>query len=114
MTVLPEGLRDACQVINVDGPCLTLAVPNAAHASKLRQLAPRLAETLMRAGWNIVEVKVRIHAGLADPPSYVAPPKEAVALDDQALQAFTHLREHLQPGPLADAVTRLITHHSKP
>jgi len=111
MTVLPDGLGQACQVVKVDGPCLTIAVPNAAHAAKLRQLAPRLANALTRSGWNILDIKVRIQAGLSDLAPYAPPPKEAIPLDEQALQAFTVLRERLQAGPLADAVSRLIRHH---
>jgi len=110
-TVLPAGLGAACQVVKVDGPCLTIAVPNAAYAAKLRQLAPRLAEALTRAGWHIHEVKVRIHAGPSVPAPYTPPPKEAIPLDDQALAAFTVLRNQLRPGPLADAVARLVRHH---
>jgi len=111
MAALPGGLGDACQVVKADGPCLTIAVPNAAHAAKLRQLAPRLAGTLARSGWNINEIKVRIQAGLASPAPYAPPPKTAIPLDEQALQAFTRLRDRLHPGPLADSVARLIKRH---
>jgi len=108
---LPAGLGDTCQVVKADSTCVTLAVPNAAHAAKLRQLAPRLAATLARAGWAVQEIKVRIQTNLTELPSYTPPPKEATALDAQALGAFAALRAQLQPGPLADAVSRLLTHH---
>lgn len=109
--ILPEGLGDACRIAKLDGPCLTIAVPNAAHAAKLRQLAPRLAEALTRQGWNIKEIKVRIQADVSGPAPYVPPAKEAIPLDGEALQAFTALHEQLQPGPLAEAVARLLKHH---
>jgi len=88
-----------------------MAVPNAAHAAKLRQLAPSLADALMHAGWNIAEIKVRIQAGLGAPMPYAPPPKEAIPLDGQALEAFTSLQHRLRAGPLADAVARLLTRH---
>jgi len=88
-----------------------IAVPNGAHAAKLRQLAPRLTDTLARAGWHVDEIKIRVQAGPCTPPPYCPPVKEAIPLDKQALQAFSALGEQLQPGPLADAVARLIKHH---
>jgi hypothetical protein len=39
------------------------------------------------------------------------PEKEARALDKQDLQAFEELNKNLRPGPLADAVARLLAHH---
>jgi len=111
INALPDGLGQICQVVKLDAACLTIAVPNGAHAAKLRQLAPRLADTLARAGWNVDEIKIRVLAGSCAPPPYCPPAKEAIPLDGQALQAFSALGEQLQPGPLADAVARLIKHH---
>ena len=112
--VLPEGLGDACQVARLEDGCLTLAVPNASHAAKLRQLAPRLADALTRQGWNINEIKVRIQADIYGPALPTPPARETKPLDAQALHAFTALHDELQPGPLADAVARLLKRHGSP
>jgi hypothetical protein len=39
------------------------------------------------------------------------PRKEARALDAHDLKSFEELRAQLRPGPLADAVSRLLAHH---
>ncbi|CAP41036.1 DciA family protein [Bordetella petrii] len=110
--VLPPALAAVCVVAKLEGQRLQLAVPSAAHAAKLRQLAPRIAQTLCAQGWNLNEIAVRVQAGMPKPGAKSPrPPKEAEPLGDTALGAFEQLREELRPGPLADAVARLLAHH---
>lgn len=108
--ILPLALAKVCKVARIDRQQITLAVPGAAHASKLRQLAPRVARALSESGWNITEVSVKVQAGLLQTQSKTSP-REVVPLDETALQAFEHLQSALRPGPLADAVSRLLGHH---
>jgi len=113
-SVLPPALRSVCVVSKLEPPRVQLAVPSAAHAAKLRQLAPRMAEALTTQGWNINEIAVRVQAGLPRPGTKAPrPPKEAELLGTTALNAFEALRENLRPGPLADAVARLLAHHKE-
>jgi hypothetical protein len=110
--VLPPALGAVCRVAKLETQRLQLAVPSAAHAAKLRQMAPRIAQALAAAGWNLSEIAVKVQAsmpGTGAKPS--PPPKEAIPLGDTALGAFETLRENLRPGPLADAVARLLRHH---
>jgi len=112
--VLPAALGAACQVAKMENGRVTLAVPNAAHAAKLRQLAPRIAEALAARGWNVSEIAVRVQAGMPGSAPAVRPPRETVPLQDQDLQAFAELHSSLRPGRLADAVARLLARHGKP
>lgn len=110
--VLPPALGAVCVVAKLESQRLLLAVPGPAHAAKLRQMAPRIAQALSAQGWNLNEINVRIQAGMPRPGQRAArPPKEAVPLDTTALQAFQDLQDKLRPGPLADAVARLLAHH---
>lgn len=109
--VLPPALAQACRVARIDGSQITLAVPSAAYASKLRQLAPRIAELLMANGWNLNEIIVRVQAGLLQTRTKEAPPRQVAPLGEKALGAFAELQNSLEPGPLADAVQRLLNHH---
>ncbi|ANY15018.1 hypothetical protein AW878_09095 [Bordetella pseudohinzii] len=110
--VLPPALGAVCVVAKLENQRLQLAVPGPAHAAKLRQMAPRIAQTLSSQGWNLNEISVRIQAGMPRPGQRAPrPPKEAVPLGDAALKAFEDLRQHLTPGPLADAVSKLLRHH---
>lgn len=110
--VLPPALGSVCQVAKLDNNCLQLAVPSSAHAAKLRQLAPSIVQALGERGWNVNEIAVKVLAGLPKPGSKLPrPPKEAQPLDSTALNAFKILHDTLRPGPLADAIARLLTHH---
>jgi len=111
---LPAPMRDVCQIAGMENQRVILAVPSAAYAAKLRQLAPRLAQALTARGWNLNEIAVRVQAGLPGPGTISSrPPREAVPLDAGALDAFQALHAQLEPGPLADAVARLLAHHGR-
>lgn len=111
--ILPTPLGAVCEVARAEQNRLLLAVPSAAHAAKLRQLAPSISRTLCAQGWNLTEISIRIQADLRQLKSQWQRPKPmARPLDASALQAFSELHQDLQPGPLADAVARLLRHHA--
>jgi hypothetical protein len=103
-------MRSAFEVIRLEAHALTLMVSSAAFAAKFRQIAPRVTTHLQSTGWNINEIKLRVQGGLGLPVTK-KPEKETRALDQQDLQAFEELNRKLRPGPLADAVARLLAHH---
>jgi hypothetical protein len=107
---LPPAFAHVCKAARLDRQQLTLAVPSAAYASKLRQLAPSIVRLLVDGGWNINEINVRVQAGLLQKQTKKAS-REFEPLGDKALAAFTELQAHVRPGPLADAIKRLIAHH---
>ena len=107
---LPPVLAFSCRVADIDRQRITVAVPGAAHATRLRQLTPTLLRALHSRGWNLTEMEIRVQAGLA---GYVRqpPPRETLPLDRKALGHFQDLQKNVSPGPLADAIERLLTHH---
>jgi hypothetical protein len=110
VSALPANMRSAFEVIKLDNQVLTLMVSSAAFAAKFRQLAPRVTAHMQKAGWNIAEIKLKVQGGLGL-PEIVKPPREARTLDETDLKAFEDLRTALRPGPLADAVAKLLKHH---
>lgn len=109
---LPPALGNQIRVASVNRQHLTLAVPAAAYASKIRQLVPSLLRTMNEAGWNLSGISVRIQANLAAGQTNLSGrTREVQPLDAQALQSFSQLREAVKPGPLADAIERLLRHH---
>lgn len=110
VSVLPANMRSAFEVIKLDNQVLTLMVSSAAFAAKFRQLAPRVTAHMQKAGWNIAEIKLKVQGGLGL-PEILKPPREARTLDHTDLKAFEDLRSALRPGPLADAVAKLLKHH---
>src|SRR5690606_33167 len=83
----PGALASVCKVARLERQQITLAVPSAAYASKLRQLAPRIVRTLNDGGWNLNEIIVRVQAGLLKSQTNL-PPREVIPLGDSALEAF--------------------------
>ena len=113
-TALPPALASVCQVAKLEKTSLLIVVPSSAHAAKLRQLAPTIVRTLTDKGWNLASITVKVQANLpksgAKSPR---PPKEAVPLGHTALDAFKTLHDNLRPGPLAEAVAKLLAHHNR-
>lgn len=109
---LPPVLAHSCRVANIDRQCLTLAVPAAAHATRLRQLTPTLLRALESRGWNLSQVDIRVQAGLLSQDAK-RPPREVQPLGRKALDHFQELQRNVSPGPLADAIARLLAHHGR-
>lgn len=107
---LPPALGKACKVARIDRQQLTLAVPSAAHAAKLRQLLPTVMRRLNAAGWNITDALVHVQAHLFAGETIKAE-RQVQPLDERALQSFEQLRDSLPQGPLAEAIERLLRHH---
>jgi len=106
---LPGPMGAACQVAHVDSHNMTLTVPSAAHAAKLRQLGPAILRRLHREGWAVADIHVKIT--MQPQPQTKSAVRHGVPLGPQGLQAFSELAETLPAGPLADAVQRLLAHH---
>lgn len=112
--VLPPALAAVCRVARVEQQHITLAVPSAAYAARLRQLAPRIVQLLTQSGWNLNEISVRVQAGLLQSQIKTTPIKQAQPLGETALNAFEELQGKLDAGPLADAIGRLLMRHRSP
>ncbi|MGP1613867.1 MAG: DciA family protein [Pollutimonas bauzanensis] len=107
---LPPALASVCRVARIDRQQITLAVPSPAYAAKLRQLAPRILLLLNGSGWNLNEISVKVQASLLQSRTET-PLRQVEPLDDKALHAFDELQNKLPPGPLAEAIKRLLGHH---
>ena len=107
---IPPAMRGAFEVIRLEAHALTLMVSSAAFAAKFRQIAPRVTTHLQSTGWNVNEIKLRVQGGLGLPDTK-RPEKETRAFDQPDLKSIEELNRSLRPGPLADAVARLLAHH---
>jgi len=107
--LLPGAMGAACQVARMDANSITLTVPSAAHAAKLRQMGPAILRRLAHEGWAVTDIHVKIT--MQPQPSATPGVRHGVPLGPQGLQAFSDLAATLSPGPLADAVARLLAHH---
>jgi hypothetical protein len=108
---LPAALQTSCHVLNFEEGQLTIGVPAAAHSAKLRQLAPRIAASLEKRGWQVNGIAVRVQASLSRPlggvvaPNPVGRPNQ---INASGIEAFEALQNSVEDGPLARAIARLV------
>ncbi|HEX7387440.1 MAG TPA: DciA family protein [Castellaniella sp.] len=111
-SLLPAGLARHVHVSQRDGPLLIVMVPGPAYAARLRQMVSGVARRLQDAGWPVEQIVVRIDAR-GPLPRTEKPLRDIQPLDTQALQSFEALGRQVAPGPLADAIHRLLEHHER-
>ncbi len=104
---LPPALQKNFVVLKWGDGELKLGTQGSAQAAKLRQFAPRMQHRMTELGHKVDAVTIKV---LAEPPvpAAVHLVKEARPIDGSDLGHFVLLANSLEPGPLADAVAKLI------
>ncbi|MFP4295635.1 MAG: DciA family protein [Halothiobacillaceae bacterium] len=107
---LPETLRGSCHVANLRDGALIIRADNAALATQLRFLTPRIqADLNARAPVRIDAVKARVLPQRAER----LPQAPSRRLSEQARQAIAQTAEAMAPGRLRTALQRLARHQGK-
>jgi hypothetical protein len=75
-------------------------------------MTPAIAQRLQQSGWTIEQIVVRIDARAAVGEAQ-KPLRETQPLGPEALRSFETLGSQVAPGPLADAIRRLLSHHGR-
>ncbi|MFL9879260.1 DciA family protein [Herbaspirillum rhizosphaerae] len=91
--ILPAIFK-SCDVMNFEGGQLVLSMPNAALAAKLKQQLPKLQERLLKDGWQVNAIRIKVQVG----KNYVVPPVErrVLTLSTAAVASFAELNEALE------------------
>jgi hypothetical protein len=113
--ILPAIFK-SCDVMNFEAGQLVLSMPNAALAAKLKQQLPKLQERLLKDGWQVNAIRIKVQVG----KSYVVPPpvRRTLTLPRLAVSAFAELADTLDDSPgnqalktaLANMVRRNLGH----
>jgi hypothetical protein len=109
--VLP-AMFDACAILQFADAQLVLSTPTAALASRLKQQLPKLQESLLKRGWqvNAIRLKVQVGASLIKEPQI----KQAV-LPERAVSALADLGGALEKTSrnesLVAAIEALVRRH---
>ena len=98
--ILP-ALFDVCSALQFDAGQLTVATPNAAVASKLKQQLPKLQDGLLKRGWQVNSIRLKVQVGKIVEN---AKPQKQIALPAQALSAIAELKDALEDSPHNDAL----------
>ncbi|MDB5797421.1 MAG: hypothetical protein JWP36_1323 [Paucimonas sp.] len=98
--ILPE-LFAACEVLQFESDKLVLSVPSAALAAKLKQTLPRLRESLLKRGWQVSAIRLKVQVSQVVEK---AKPAKRIAMPQPALAAFSSLEESLEKSRHNDAL----------
>jgi hypothetical protein len=112
---LLPAMFDACAVLQLEAGQLTMATPNAALAAKLKQQLPKLQEGLLKRGWQVsaIRLKVQVTKNLEK-----IMPEKQLTLPARAVSALADLDQTLESSPrnaaLKAALSAMIERHRKP
>lgn len=95
------AMFNACAVLQFTSDRLLLSAPNGALASKLKQQLPKLQDHLIRRGWqvNAILLKVQVGNDFEKPAA-----TKRLALPQQALFSFAALDQTLEKSPRNEAL----------
>jgi hypothetical protein len=108
---LLPGVFTSCRILQLREGQLHIAVPNAALATRIRQMLPKLQAGLREKGWPVdgIRIKVQMMSGEDRVPDR---PAAQAALPTHAVQAFAALAQSLDASPLRDALQSLVKRRS--
>lgn len=112
-TILP-ALFDACSVLSFEKEQLVVATPNAALAAKLKQQLPKLQEALLKRGWQVNAIRIKVQVGkIAEKTA----PEKTLTLPAKAISALEDLSQSLEDSPqnqaLKNALATLVGRHKQ-
>ncbi|MGL4602585.1 MAG: DciA family protein [Iodobacter sp.] len=108
-SVLPPAMASYCLGVAWSGDTLLIGVSSSAAASRIRQSAPQILSVLQTGGWKATAIRPRVQVGLQ---STNAMRSKDLHLKTGACSAFSQLADQLEEGPLRQAISTLLKHHS--
>lgn len=110
--VLP-ALFEVCTVMQFEAGQLVLATPNAAVATKLKQLLPKLQDNLLKRGWQVSAIRIKVQPGKV--ALRQQQPIKQLVLPKQAVSALADLKNSLENSKGNEALTaalgRMLNRH---
>jgi len=103
----PLELTQACCVKQLRAGILFLLADNAAVATQLKQLSPRLLACYQKQGREVTSIRIEVQ--VKNPPPNPASRSENKSLSIDTIENIKNLANQLEASPLKDALTRLAT-----
>lgn len=85
-----------CDVLSFEEGALVLATPTSAVAAKLKQQVPKLQAALLKRGWQVHHIRLKVQVTRSLPPVVHT---RALELPATAVSAFAELGEALAATP---------------
>ncbi|AGF49268.1 hypothetical protein [Candidatus Kinetoplastidibacterium galati] len=109
--VLPDYLKNSFHIIKTEKSSITIAVESAIYATRVRQLSLSIVnEAKITYNKNIETIKIKIINDYV-PLKTKTINKQKNRIPNKGIRSFEQLQENSKPGPLKDAIRRLIEHH---
>ena len=105
------SLFNSCQVMQLREGTLHISAPNAALATRLRQVLPKLQQGLREKGWGVEQIRLKVQLMPTQPAP--SPASEPRVLSSSAIASFASLASQIEESPLRDALQNLLKHQSK-
>jgi hypothetical protein len=99
------AMFEACTVLQFESDQLTLATPNAAIATKLKQQLPKLQAHLTKCGWQISAIRLKVQVSNIQEKVNVS---KSLTLPLQAISSLATLGEELEETPRNAALKKAI------
>ncbi|WP_025916305.1 hypothetical protein [Herminiimonas sp. CN] len=90
------AMFDACAILQFESGQLVLSTPNAALAAKLKQQLPKLQGILLKRGWQVDAIRLKV---LFLPALKKSQPVKQLTLPQQARSALAMLADTLESSP---------------
>lgn len=107
----PGDLAAASRVKNYRAGTLVIAADNAAVATKLRQIAPRVLTAIRKTEAEITGIRIEVQVGGSARER--APQSKKTALSTEAVEKFEELSKRVPNGGLKAALAKLVRHHGR-
>jgi len=104
----------ACQILSLEKEKLLIAAPNQSSAARLRQKLPFLQEVLIKSGWQIDHIRIKVRLPNSEKRLSA---REKKPLPPKAVEAMVLLRNQLEKNKqneaLISALDTLVNRHKK-
>jgi hypothetical protein len=84
------------EILQFESGQLVLSTPNAALATKLKQQLPKLQDTLLKLGWQVSAIRLKVQVSKS---IIKITTTKQLSLSDRAVDAFAALGEELDASP---------------
>ncbi len=85
-----------CDILQFHEGELLLATPNAAVAAKLKQQLPKLQAELLKRGWQLSAIRLKVQVNKPVAPEVIM---RSLSLPERAVSAFAELGDTLEQSP---------------
>ena len=101
----PPALTQACCVKQLRDGILFLSADNAAVATQLKQLSPRLLASYQKQEKQVTSIRIEVQVKNSPPRPSPGPDKPSLSVE--TIENISKLADQLEASPLKDALNRL-------